>query len=277
MLKILLLLTLSLNAYSQQITGTISDQSSQQPIPYASIYYKNTDIGTYADATGKFKIPKLIDTLIISTLGYEKQIYPINHNTTTININLQPNIIHLNEISISANKKTHKTSGKKLRLGNLSSKKDIHVSGSKSHSIAYLVKNPGNLQAQIKAIHYNINSKFSQPNEALVRPQLYRIDPQTGKPGESILMNPNIIHVKKGNQPLVINLNHLGITLPPEGIYIGLEWLGTATWYTLSKANKPSTVYMKFMEKDWQIRPPKKQLNKTYFEEPNFSISVLAY
>ncbi len=275
-------------AFSQEIKGRILDHSHLKAIPYASVYYHKEEVGTYADSTGRFSIRKILgDTLMISAMGFEKYLIPVDKNTNTINISLVPLSIDLKEVVITEKKYNDKKKTKSLRIGNLSAKHHMYTSGLKGRTIAYLVKTEATVKGQIKSIQYSVNH-FNHPEitEAIVSAHLYTVDPNTGKPKDDLLINAGFLKVRKEDKILVVDLAHLHIELPVGGVYIGLEWLGQSPWYTLKKSAKPTTVYTKFLGKDWQLystqkrqttssKNGKKKVQQAYFEEPNFSITLV--
>ncbi len=68
------LLSAPLKSQHLSFTGMIQDAHSQEPVSYASVYFKNSGIGKTADSTGffTFNLSKFTgDTLIVSFVGYE--------------------------------------------------------------------------------------------------------------------------------------------------------------------------------------------------------------
>jgi hypothetical protein len=53
--------------------GTVVEETSNAPIPFANVYFKNTTIGTSSDFDGKFSldVQTTEDTLVVSVLGYQ--------------------------------------------------------------------------------------------------------------------------------------------------------------------------------------------------------------
>ncbi|WP_316791504.1 DUF5686 and carboxypeptidase regulatory-like domain-containing protein [Pedobacter frigoris] len=103
----LLILTGALNSFAQQfkISGTISDTDGQ-PVPFASVYIKNTTTGTSANVDGVYSFAVNQGTVIIvyRAIGYkaiEKSI-ELNENTTQ-NITLSAETYTLNNVTIKAN------------------------------------------------------------------------------------------------------------------------------------------------------------------------------
>jgi hypothetical protein len=115
-MRILLLFTvvLTINSHAQEaftsIEGKLIDNTSQEPIPYASIYIKGKSIGTTTNDEGKFlfHVPSGFgkDTLIVSVIGYDHFKSTVNVMTEKKNvIELKQSITLLNEITVSVSKK----------------------------------------------------------------------------------------------------------------------------------------------------------------------------
>lgn len=100
-----LLCTLSLSLWSQeQLNGTIVDQTNS-PIFGASIFWKNTTIGTTSEANGTFKIPLHENgILIISYVGYEEKKLTTSDSKSLKKIILQPDNV-LGEVILTTKKR----------------------------------------------------------------------------------------------------------------------------------------------------------------------------
>jgi len=115
-MRILLLFTfvLTINSYAQEtftsIKGKLLDETSKQPIPYASIYIKGKAIGTTTNEEGRFlfHVPSGFanDTLIISVIGYDHFKSTVRGMTEKENVvALKQSVTLLNAVTISASKK----------------------------------------------------------------------------------------------------------------------------------------------------------------------------
>ena len=98
---------LGFTAYSQtEVKSKIVDFSTLIPIESASIYVKNTTIGTVSNSDGKFllQVPKEFaqDTLIISSIGYKSFKTPVNEFDNTTDIYLEEDVASLDEIVLIA-------------------------------------------------------------------------------------------------------------------------------------------------------------------------------
>jgi len=92
--------------FSQQFTisGTIKDISGQ-PVPFASVYLKNTTHGTSANVDGKYelKINKGEHTLSFRAVGYKQQEHTVNISASSnLNVSLISESYTLNNVTIRA-------------------------------------------------------------------------------------------------------------------------------------------------------------------------------
>lgn len=78
-----------------EINGTVLDQNTNKPIPYANVYIKETFIGTVSNTSGEFTIlvPKrhTDKVLVISSIGYQSS----NNIISDINLDAQELIVEL--------------------------------------------------------------------------------------------------------------------------------------------------------------------------------------
>lgn len=103
-LKLLLfsLVFFPLVVFSQQITGTITDGATGQPLAGANVIIKGTSTGTTTDFDGNFKINVngFPVTLVISSLGFET-IEEVLNSARVVNVTLQESATALDEVVIS--------------------------------------------------------------------------------------------------------------------------------------------------------------------------------
>ncbi|NNJ88542.1 MAG: carboxypeptidase-like regulatory domain-containing protein [Eudoraea sp.] len=97
---IFLFFLFALNANAQSIQGKILDQETEAGVPYATIQVTPA-YGTISNEEGSFalKIPEDIkDSLIISSMGYQQKIIPLNAIDQNLIIYLDPATIELDEV-----------------------------------------------------------------------------------------------------------------------------------------------------------------------------------
>jgi hypothetical protein len=100
------LLGVAYGSCGQQLTavnGVVLDQSANEPVPFANVYFNLTGSGTVTDETGAFSIssPSAEDSIYVSFVGYYKQVVPIlAGETQTLTIMLVPETVNLDEVTI---------------------------------------------------------------------------------------------------------------------------------------------------------------------------------
>jgi len=85
----------------RSISGSVSDRSTNESLPGASVMIKGTSIGSITDIDGKFsfKIPPGENTLVVSYIGYETVETPVG-NQVVFNIQLIPSKTSLQEVVV---------------------------------------------------------------------------------------------------------------------------------------------------------------------------------
>ena len=85
--------------------GKVIDSETKEPIPFVSIYFKGTSIGSISDFNGEYALETMHagDSLTASSIGYNPQIKVIiKYRFQTVNFELSPNSYTLNEVVIVA-------------------------------------------------------------------------------------------------------------------------------------------------------------------------------
>nr|WP_321225472.1 carboxypeptidase-like regulatory domain-containing protein [uncultured Psychroserpens sp.] len=89
-----------------EVKNKILDFAMLTPIESASIYVKNTTIGTVSNSDGKFllQVPQEFskDTLIISSIGYKSYKIPVNEFDNSFEVYLEEDVASLDEIILVA-------------------------------------------------------------------------------------------------------------------------------------------------------------------------------
>ncbi len=90
-------------AQHTKISGSIIDKKTKEPLPFINIIFKGTNIGTTSDTSGIFKLEtsQTVDSIIVSGIGFKKQILFIKKNQSQrIDILLEDDNYNLKEITI---------------------------------------------------------------------------------------------------------------------------------------------------------------------------------
>ncbi|MCD4747166.1 MAG: DUF5686 and carboxypeptidase regulatory-like domain-containing protein [Bacteroidales bacterium] len=105
LLLFILLFSVPVFLFGEKVSGVIVDQN-KEPLPYASIYIKGTTTGTTSNYEGFFmlNLKKGDYTLVFQYVGFKKLIryISVEDEPVTLNIELEPDKIILNEVIISA-------------------------------------------------------------------------------------------------------------------------------------------------------------------------------
>jgi hypothetical protein len=102
---VILFVVFNLMAYTQVIKGTIFDEKTKSTIPYASVYFNGTFVGTTTDQQGRFvlDIPKQNNMpLTISAIGYFSTTITKFRTNESLTINLKPKEYELKETSVKS-------------------------------------------------------------------------------------------------------------------------------------------------------------------------------
>ena len=97
-----LLFFIPIVAFTQQISGTVTDGATNLPLPGANVIIKGTKTGTTTDFDGRFSlnVDSFPVTLEISSLGFEA-IEEVVNEARTVNVTLQESATALEEVVIT--------------------------------------------------------------------------------------------------------------------------------------------------------------------------------
>ena len=79
-------------AQQKIISGTVKDSHSEELVPFASVFFKNTSIGKLTDSAGFFSFHVdqwPADTLVITCVGYQPFLFAIDKTKDSILLNIQ--------------------------------------------------------------------------------------------------------------------------------------------------------------------------------------------
>ncbi|MBD3749760.1 MAG: carboxypeptidase-like regulatory domain-containing protein [Sphingobacteriales bacterium] len=102
-------------AQQTEITGTIKDAKTLEPIPFASVFFAGSQIGTTSDVNGKYKLETTnnYSEISVNFVGYSPFLVKIIPNKIQkIDIFLKATSQILNEISVSSKRKHEKYKNK---------------------------------------------------------------------------------------------------------------------------------------------------------------------
>ncbi|MFK7947643.1 MAG: carboxypeptidase-like regulatory domain-containing protein [Saprospiraceae bacterium] len=212
-------LILSISAIAQ-ISGTVINATTNQPIPYTNIWLQNQNTGTTADENGNFKFGELPDTtvLVFSALGYEYQIIKINELGQEVK--LKPTIFELETVEISPPKlqqefTTGKLKKRKVSFWYCSGKRPFRL-GKVFHYKKEYEKTPF-----IKTIEF-VSKAAEKKRKVLLH--IYEIG--EGNPKNWNILAQNIEYdIEKGRKVSKVDLSEHQVKISEMGVMIVIEWL----------------------------------------------------
>lgn len=99
--------SVALMGQTHEIRGTIIDERTNEPVPFANVSIKNQALGTTSNAMGVYKLTISAAenlTLVFSHINYHKKEIDINDATKAQNLNIElvPKAIQLSDVIVSA-------------------------------------------------------------------------------------------------------------------------------------------------------------------------------
>lgn len=234
---LLIFLIISSFTANSQISVTLKDSLTNEPIAYANVWVIGENIGTTADEQGNFTLNNSAGNkrIAISCVGFDRKETLFDTDSKTIYLKRADNL--LKEVSV-----TPRLRDKTLVVGRLS-KKDRRfrfgntgtpwIIGRYFPSEDTYENTPYIQQIRCVTSSKIVDSKFGV--------RIYRVD-KGGKPVAALHNDLIIGTAKKGDEFTKIDIADLGIKMPDTGVLIGLEWIiTTENQYeqTYSTKNEP--------------------------------------
>ncbi|OWP65108.1 hypothetical protein CDA63_01765 [Hymenobacter amundsenii] len=232
------LLLLALTAtHAQTLTGTITAGPAAGPVPYANLAIPGKSVGTVADEHGTYQLTytaaNLIDTVRVSSIGYEPQRRLLRDLVNQPGVQLKPVAMELADVRIQAPGlyKRNRTLGYTSHSETIISKLKAEHLGAEIGMIISLKHNP------TKLLTANFGVIYYQPDTLRFRVNIYRLL-ANGKPSEEKLLTRNLIVTTAnrmvGKGPLTVNLAADQLVVD-EDFLLTLEWIDGGDVQQVSK------------------------------------------
>ncbi len=218
------------------IEGHVLNSKNETPIPYANISFLKTLKGTSSNDAGYFyvDVPEsyLERDVHISALGFKDTILSAKKISKNKKILLKEDSFELEEVVVS------QSLGDSQVLNPISSYsiKSGFSSAETPWVLALYFPNIGAAKKYLEKItvHVQQNSKFKRASSKF-RLRVFDVDKNTRKPNHDLIRKSIILESSDTEDFVSIDLSSMGIRMPDEGIYVGLEWLFLPfNWYTIS-------------------------------------------
>lgn len=195
-----------------QTKGVVVD-SLGTPIPYVSIFVENENKTTTSEENGTFSIQVGPNAqLIFSALGYERKTVAALKASKVV---LKQNVYDLDDVVIKK-----PTSPKTMEIGHVSNALlEAFDTGPKIDAKFFPYESKYRKTKWIKKIKLFTDSPIEQ---ASIKLHLYAVGPD-GFPGEELLNQDLIVHLKKGIFRHQFDIYDLNIEMPENGIFIAFE------------------------------------------------------
>lgn len=225
----ILLLTASVSASAQAETrsATVFDAATGQPIPRASVGVLGKTTGTYANTDGSFSLTNLStnDTLVFSALGYQTHRQAVAKLSDTI---------HLRAVSYKLPIVDFTAVGEREHVMSLGFQKRRIRNGLTpvpgSQYVRYMA-NPFGEQGLLIAATFQLSRGIpGQHSGGVFRIRILARKPgiNTLHPGKDLLLKTVEFATPRKGGFINIPLREHGIAFPPEGLFVGLEYLAPA-------------------------------------------------
>lgn len=206
---------------AQQIL--VFDKESKKPIPFVNVFYKFENKVVYSDycdqnGFANISAQKIFDNMEFSCIGYESNVRQKKDISDTIF--LQKKSIALDEIKIVSRKNQQST-----LIGFSQLKKETTLSAFKGFEICQFMENTFGKPKAIQSFVFKVIKR--EKLKTAVRIHLYAKHKNKFEPGEELITEDIIRYFDgKTREKVEIDLTPYNLELPPEGAFIGIEWLG---------------------------------------------------
>lgn len=238
------------------ISGEVIEKGSDKHLPFAMIAVPGEKTGTKADQRGYFRLPMITanaaDTLVVMAAGYQAQRVPVQRSDAsawiTAELVKKPQTING---APSANAATT-TAPRTVIVGSKATRKsDGMMQGYPGTQYAFWVKNDGSAGV-LKSVAYFVDA-LGFPSEPF-RVRVYRAKPGGKGPGEELLTEKLVVSAPKGGQWFTVDLSKYYIALPPEGVFVAMEWLVGGESFIAGQSNEEYTPYGQILAPTYEFK-----------------------
>lgn len=207
------------------IKGNICNETTEEPISYATLQIKGKSKGVVADHKGFFEFTitemELADSLTASCMGYERRSFIAKTlaSTPEVTIMLKEKPVSIETVAVTASKlrKKNKSKGNRNWFTAGSIYLDTH-----GQQIALYIDNDKNVNGYIQKVSYHLSDKGNV--EAPFRVRVLSVDPEKQSPDKDLI--PEILVAQPPqdtNGWYDVDLSEYRIRVPADGFFVAMQ------------------------------------------------------
>lgn len=225
---LLLLLWITSTAQTQTLSGTVTDHTTGQALPYVNIGWVNQNIGTVSSDQGHYTLPSttnLPDSALLrfSMIGYQPQdfLWKDLRDRPQLNVALTPSVEKIEEIVI-----IDCTPKSRKKRGNPISKPPSawmsFASKELGTEITTRVRLKKHRQSHIKALHFWVDNH--DYDTLFFRLNVYAVE--AGRPGQNLLRKNILVTFTAKDEKVTIDLEPYHLFFDQD-VFVGFEYIRT--------------------------------------------------
>lgn len=261
MLKKLFFLLLSAGllpgvAWAQQgrITGRVVNQSTKDPVAFASISLRDEGTGALTNEYGYFQLAMpertLDDSVIVMALGFRRTALRVKRgaNMEDLIIDLPRQDVKLAGVTVQASKM------KPAVLGAHTSAPGMGMlQGMPGYQYAALMKNDKQRKlGYVRSVSFYIGEN-GFPREPF-RVRIYRADGNYNAPNSDLLLDNVVVSAARGGEWFSVDLSSYNIPAPDEGFYVAMEWIVSGDKFYTTNFMDNYTPYGQIMRPTFEFK-----------------------
>jgi len=209
----------------KNISGTIINQQTNEPIAYAHLIIPSEKRGTTSDSNGKFEftVPEawLGKILKITCVGFEDKKIALQRGKDVV-INMKPSVEFLNEVQIA-----NAVKGELLRVNSFRGKKSIGLGNFSGGAYPSMFARyyPFNENLGVENYLKEVSVFFFKEGRRNAKFRLRIVAASEEKMPEDDLVEPFIVAITYKQAKAKIKMPGNGIEIPREGFFVVVEHL----------------------------------------------------
>lgn len=217
--SIFITIVVAQNIQPQKIQGFIVTQENV-PIEFCTIALSRYATGTYSNKLGFFNLSveySELDTLVFSHLGYKVLKYSVSEflAKNEDSVMLSEDTYTFQEVIVKPKKY------KVVSIKNSKRERNFYSGGVGSVLVYHLRRQSGGI---LEEVEFYIRKQ--KDYESFVMLRILAINEDALLPEDNLLDTSLIVKIPLSAQSISINLAEFNISIPKEGLFVGLEFLG---------------------------------------------------